>query len=248
MKYLRLNSVLMIIAICLLTIWIFKVRSGEIVPYKGAGGWTIEQSVTKLPPGKEPMLVGKNIEYFHPDGRRRAVQISLMPDGTVGRQLVTTVTPGVGIFTENEKQQVRHFVDLLGPDAKFGRPIDVDMERKSEDYLRDEIVLGYRCLVSRSELPDGDVIESFNAVELGLFPIKQVVTSSKLTVVTEPTAIRLGVPPEVALVRHDDWPIDFSSYEKRIATVEELARNDQRYAGQVAERRSTLEKAKRELR
>ncbi|MCI0337439.1 MAG: hypothetical protein L0226_07680 [Acidobacteria bacterium] len=247
MKFLRLSSLVAFIAISLITIWLLKAKSSQPTPFKGAGGWTLEQSVTKVVAGQEPMLVGKNIEYFHPDGRRRTVQISLKPDGTVGRQSVTTVTPGMGVFVENEKLKVRYFLEPIRPDYKIGGSVDVEMARKDEGYSRDETVLGYLCLAFRSEQLDGVVIESFDAVELGRFPIKKIITTNKHTEVTEPTAIRLGTPPEAALVRNDDWPIDFSVYEKRIAATEELARTNQQYARKASEMRLALEQAKRQL-
>src|SRR5215510_8363601 len=77
MKYLRLSSIVVIIAICSIATWFFTVRSSETVSYKGAGGWTLELSMTKLVLGQEPVLVGKNIKYFHPDGRRRDIEVSL---------------------------------------------------------------------------------------------------------------------------------------------------------------------------
>jgi hypothetical protein len=152
--------------------------------------------------------------YTRGDGSWKQFTTSYKDDGSVaGTNTIFGITAR-GVFGVDDDRQKLVF---MSPKHHATHEIDEEQFRKGAQFVRDDVVLGFKVLVQRSE--DG-YHEFALCPALGGALLKEVSTTSEGRSVLEAVKIDLGEPSENDFGKIPDYPVDYTFYERRIKDAE----------------------------
>ncbi len=175
-------------------------------------GFKMTSTQTYTPTGGKARVTATVERFQKADGTFKSVYTYYNPDGSVQRTNSSFGQAGRGVFRVDEKSKTSTFLSPMP--AK--KPIFTeDILRSDPNFVREEIVLGYKTFVSR--LPDddsSDYTELYRAIDFQGLAIKMVDVSSGGTNVLEPTKIEIG-EPDAKIFEAPDYPINYEEYKQK---------------------------------
>lgn len=185
-----------------------------------ARGFTVKSSQSYISStNADKRVFANSIRQQKSNGEWKEVTTYFNAENNVSKKDITFAKPGKGVFKVSREGK---YLILLSPMGNNFPIINKTVVKNSPNFLREENVLDYKTLVSRTHLSDDskagkskDYIETYIAPELqGLF-LKRVSVSESGTNIFEPTEIILGEPDDLKLEEFDNLPIDESFYKSK---------------------------------
>lgn len=172
----------------------------------------------------ETRSIGEFVRYVRANGNWKEVQTKFDKDGNVVDS-ATLYADHSGLFRVSEKAKTLSYrgtplpANFVFDEAKF---------RQTESFAGDgEYVAGFRTLRNRFTFPNGNVEESMHAPDLNGLVLKRITPIVNGVQTLEAVDVSTAPVLDEVFGKKPDYPIDYSSFENRIKSVESIGQKEQ---------------------
>lgn len=198
-------------------------KAGEPTTTEAAKGFTMISTQIYTPTGGTPILGAVKIRYQWPNGDWKQVTTYYNREGDVANTDSGFGVVGRGVFQVNKEKGLRNFL------SGFSNPtpsMSEEMLRQDPEFVREEVVLGFKTFVSRLQQSDSEYTETHRNPGFGDASLKTLFASRHGIEVIEPLAIYVGEPNKYLLDSLPDYPINYDAFKKKIEVTEQQGRPD----------------------
>ena len=190
-------------------------------PQQLGQGFTVhyQQTFTSRDGSAVNALDGETVRYVRRDTSWKEVVTYYNhqdKNDTVTQKQFSTNERG-GTFRIDDKNKSLVF---LGPRLHTIHGFEVAEAKQDASFVREDNILGYTVIVSRTTEPNGDYAEFWRSPELGGTYLKSIFSNQMGVNTIEAVKILAGDPPEVEFAQIPNYPEDYDFYRAKINAEE----------------------------
>jgi hypothetical protein len=163
--------------------------------------------------------------YQKSDGTFKQERIYYNANGTVVKKDILFGVPGQGVFKLNNPQGPLEFLSSMSPKDQASY-VRVDDGRSQPNFLREDVVQGYKTYVLRFPDEDGGYFETYSAPELDGQPLRKVAVSRGGVTIQEVAEITLGDPDDGVFGPLPNMLVSYDLFRVKITAMEEAGKHD----------------------